>query len=651
MKKFLWLLIFCQSISVWGQEILDVDSLLRLLPQAKEDISKVNLYIQIGQQYENSLPELAKDYYRKSLQLSKKIGYRTGEIKFAHNYTFLLNMEGNFDSSLYFNLKAVELAKGIQDSLNLGKALLNTGTVYRYLSEYEAASEYYQQGKLVFDLIGERGMKGFILNLLQILYSDMGWHHRSIEAGEEALSIYEKANDPIMLATVLNNLGLPYSRLGKYEKAIPLYQKALEIGMSTGDLNIQGSVLLNLGDSYEQSGDFSNMEKTFNRALVLFDHLDRKEGKIIALRGLSIARLYQNQNDRALEYAKKSLALADESSFPVERQKTLLQLSNVFFAKNDIANARKSTKEASILGEIILNQEIQNKTLELDKKYESEKQRGHILQLEADKATQLSINQKRKSLIWILVLLAGLFSLIFLLYQRKNLHNNQLQQQRIRELETEKQLAATEAVLKGEEKERSRLAKELHDGLGGLLSGIKYSFQTMKGNLILTPENAQLFERSLDMLDSSIMEMRRVAHNLMPENLIKFGLDAALRDFCGDIDDSGVISLKYISMGLQDEPIDQNTAISIYRIIQELVNNILKHADAKNALVQLTKNKNLILFDVEDDGNGFEHSKMLLTKGIGWANIKSRLEYLNARFTLDSAPGKGSSIHIEVELA
>ena len=156
-------------------------------------------------------------------------------------------------------------------------------------------------------------------------------------------------------------------------------------------------------------------------------------------------------------------------------------------------------------------------------------------------------------------------------------------------LETEKQLTATEAVLKGEEQERTRLAKDLHDGLGGMLSGIKYSFQTMKRNLIMTPENQQAFERSMDMLDSSIKEMRRVAHNMMPEALVKFGLDTALKDFCNDINQSGALQVNYQSIGMENAVLDQTTAITIYRIVQELINNTMKHAAAKTAIVQVSK--------------------------------------------------------------
>jgi signal transduction histidine kinase len=638
------------SFSVFGQQILNLDSLLRLLPEAKEEISTVELYIQIGQQYENAEPELAKSYYRKALNLSKKIGFKIGEIKFAHNYTYVLNVQGQFDSSLYFNLKAIDIAREIQDSVHLGKALLNTGSVYRYLSDYETAAEYYQQGKLIFEKIGDEDMKGFILNLLQVMYSDLKLYDKAIEAGKEALDFYEKAADQRMVGTVLNNLGLSYSRMGKITEAIPLYQRVMLIGKETNDLNMQGSALLNLGDSFDQTNDYPKMEESYSQALDLFRQMEVKEGEIIALRGLSIVQLYRRNPTSALELALKSVDMASETEYPLERQKSLVQLSNVYFALQEITKARQAMKESAILADRLVNEEVQSKTLEIEKKYESEKQKSQILKLEAENTAQLAINQQRRMVIWILVLLAVSLIVIGFLILRKNQHKHKLQLQRIKELETEKQLTATEAVLKGEEQERSRLAKDLHDGLGGLLSGIKFSFQSMKGNLILTPENARLFERSLDMLDTSIMEMRRVAHNLMPENLIRFGLDVALRDFCENINQSGVIQIRYISIGLQGEEIEQTTAISLYRIIQELVNNILKHAEAKQALVQLTKNGNLILLDVEDDGKGFEHSKMLLSNGIGWANIKSRLEYLNAKFTLDSSPGKGSSIHIEVEL-
>ena len=204
-----------------------------------------------------------------------------------------------------------------------------------------------------------------------------------------------------------------------------------------------------------------------------------------------------------------------------------------------------------------------------------------------------------------------------------------MQQQRISELETQQQLSATEAVLKGEEQERTRLAKDLHDGLGGMLSGIKYSFNIMKGNLIMTPDNAQAFERSMDMLDSSIKEMRRVAHNMMPEALVKFGIDTALKDFCNDINLTGVLRISYLSMNVENVMIDQTTAITI---------------------VQLTKSNNILYLTVEDDGKGFDKSLLNAAKGIGWSNIQNRVDFLKASLDVKTENGRGTSVLIELKL-
>jgi len=245
---------------------------------------------------------------------------------------------------------------------------------------------------------------------------------------------------------------------------------------------------------------------------------------------------------------------------------------------------------------------------------------------------------------------ASAFLIISLLTYRTYAQKQKLQQQRINELETLQQLTATEAVLKGEEQERTRLAKDLHDGLGGMLSGIKYSFNTMKGNLIMTPENSQAFERSMDMLDSSIKEMRRVAHNMMPEALVKFGLDTALKDFCNDVNQSGALQVSYQSLGLENVEIEQTAAITVYRIVQELINNTMKHAAAKTAIVQVTKSDGHLSVTVEDDGKGFDTAILKRAHGIGWSNIQNRVEFLKGNLDVQSSEEKGTSVFIELTI-
>jgi two-component system NarL family sensor kinase len=222
----------------------------------------------------------------------------------------------------------------------------------------------------------------------------------------------------------------------------------------------------------------------------------------------------------------------------------------------------------------------------------------------------------------------------------------ELNQQRIRELEKDKQLVAVDSMLKGQEEERSRLAKDLHDGLGGLLSGVKFSLRNMKDNLIVTPDNMAVFERSLDMLDTSIRELRRVAHNMMPEMLTKFGLDEALKEYSNSVTATKLLTVKYQPFGMK-ERLDKSSEIIIYRIVQELINNILKHAAASEVLVQLIREENRLSVLVEDNGKGFDTSILENSRGAGWTNIKSRVDYLKGRLDIYSEPNKGTSVTIE----
>ena len=250
---------------------------------------------------------------------------------------------------------------------------------------------------------------------------------------------------------------------------------------------------------------------------------------------------------------------------------------------------------------------------------------------------------------YILIASATTLLIISLLSYRNYKQKQKLQQLRINELETEKQLTATEAVLKGEEQERTRLAKDLHDGLGGLLSGVKFYLSKMKDNLIITPDNMAVFERSLDMIDTSIKELRRVAHNMMPEMLTKFGLDEALKEYCNTLNATRLLTVKYQSLGM-DARLDKSIEIIVYRIIQELLNNILKHASASEAFVQLIRETNRLNVVVEDNGNGFDTTLLEKSKGAGWMNIRSRVDYLKGQLDIHSEPAKGTLVNIEFNI-
>jgi signal transduction histidine kinase len=151
-------------------------------------------------------------------------------------------------------------------------------------------------------------------------------------------------------------------------------------------------------------------------------------------------------------------------------------------------------------------------------------------------------------------------------------------------------------------------------------------------------------------LDNTIAEMRRVAHNLMPEALLKLGLGEAIQDFCDNINESNLVKMKYTQMGPL-KVLDQQTEIVLYRIVQELTNNTLKHAAAKNIFIQLNKHAKGISLSVEDDGKGFDAAEAINKKGAGLQNVQTRVDYLQGTMIIESSAGNGCSVNIEIPAA
>jgi signal transduction histidine kinase len=510
--------------------------------------------------------------------------------------------------------------------------LFNIGIAYRFMSDYENAVIYNLEGAELLEGKGYTVIESSMYDGLQVLYMHLAQYEKAIVYGEKAAALGRLQKDQSPLAIALNNLSLSYMEVDRLDNAKMVLEEAISISRRIENKSVEASALNNLADIAIREGKLELLKDYAERSLQLHQELNSLEGITISKLGLAIHYMHEKDFIKANEYGQAAFKIADDNDFFREKSQCLKTLSSIAFASQDFIHGQQYLMQSQKLDGEIFNESLAEKESLLKVKYETEKKEAKIRELEADKKVhQLELQQRRFAnylLIGATATIFGISMLSFRGYKQKQ----KLHQQRINELETEKKLMAAEAVLKGEEQERTRLAKDLHDGLGGMLSGIKYSFAMMKGNLIMTPENQQAFERSMDMLDSSIKEMRRVAHNMMPESLVKFGLDTALQDFCHDIDRSGALQVKYQSIGLEGASLEQTTAITVYRIVQELIGNTLKHASAKTAIVQVTRSNDQVAITVEDDGKGFDTTILKQSKGIGWTNIQHRVDFLKANW-------------------
>src|SRR5436190_17686731 len=357
-------------------------------------------------------------------------------------------------------------------------------------------------------------------------------------------------------------LGQSYAMLKNTDSALFYYATAMNESIKLNDKYAEAAIYGYMADAYADRNDFKKMLEVSERSLLLSKELQSNQGLVSSLYNIAYANYFNGDGIAAKKNIYEALNIAVKDSLKDELKNIYTVLSYIAAGERDFKTSLWAKQKSDSIRESLLNDQVIKSTTELEKKYESERKDKQIILQDV----QL---KRRRNLTYILIGSAAILLIISLLSYRNYRQKQKLQQQRIAELESEKQLTAAAAVLKGEEQERTRLAKDLHDGLGGLLSGIKYSFMTMKGNLVMTPDNARAFERSMDMLDSSIKEMRRVAHNMMPEALVKFGLDTAVKDFCNDVNHSGALKVSYQSIGLENIDLEQSAAIAIYRIVQE----------------------------------------------------------------------------------
>jgi signal transduction histidine kinase len=229
----------------------------------------------------------------------------------------------------------------------------------------------------------------------------------------------------------------------------------------------------------------------------------------------------------------------------------------------------------------------------------------------------------------------ALFIIIY--FRQKSAHQRVVSEQKIRQLEEEKKLMGAKLLVEGQEEERKRIATELHDGLGVLLSATKMQFSTISDK---SPENKVLIDKATRMLEQASGDVRKISHNMMPGLLTKLGFFEAAEDLFEHIGDTEGLNAVCTISGSQ-ERLAENKEIMLYRIVQEMVNNTLKHAEAKNIELQIDVNQGIMDIKYSDDGKGFDLLQKLESESIGLKSIQSRVNFLNGKLDLASNPGEG----------
>lgn len=660
-KKIFFLLLgycFLSPLSMAQKRV--TDSLKsELTKEDLPDTSRINILIKLGDQLGYADAPAAIAYLKDAYQLakSKNLYVKMGDALTGFGQAYYRT--DDLDSCLYFLKQADSLYKksnSFESKISLISSKMNMATVLRSQGNSSTALPIYLEGLDSLNAIKKFAGKDLKLAIaysnIGLLFFELGQYDKALSYHRKGVEIAEKNNlNDIRSYYLKMHFVVDFIKLKKYDSAriyLLRYEKPIK------DLN-QPDVLSQL---YSSWGFYYAGMKQQDLALESFNNsytysLKSKNGFRQEQMLARIADIYKEKKDyeKSVSYFLKAYKLSLKLK---DRTSDLEYLKDLSYLNGELGHDHKAVKyyrQYILLSDSLNEVGLKKKVDEIENKYQAEKKEASIIALQKDNQLQKSTLDQRRT--FIISLIAGCILLLFVAslfyknFKTKNrllLQSEKLHQQQLSELETERKLEAAEFVMKGQEEERSRLAKDLHDGVGGLLSGVKLSMSNMKGNVFLSEENAHSFNNVISQLDQSIAELRRVSHNMMPEALVKYGLKEALENYCENLNLSGKIKVQ-LQIYNMEKRMEQNTEIVIYRIVQELLNNVIKHADAKSVLIQLSREKDRFNLTVEDDGKGFNISEH--TPGAGLANIKARAEYLNGSVDIISAKGEGTSVNIE----
>ena len=633
----------------------DRDSLIKVLSKSKEDTNKVMTMIWLGAGYLDNHPDSTAYYAKAFGELSEKLHYAVGVANSLSMQAMILSKDNKQDEAIALNLKAIEVARKANLIRVLANVYNNTAIIYYAKGEYELSLNYYLKATTIYEQRNDISSMAFVYGNIAEVYNELKEYKKGYAYSLKGIKLCRSLNQPHGLGSGLLNFSTSLINLQQFDTALTVLHEAKELARKLHDKDEEINVLNNINYAYAGIKKFNLIKANADELMVVAKSIDSKEGFCYASLGYVAYYIDKKNYPEAKRSALNAISIAEKNKLITILKDAYNAVARVGLEQGNIKEFDQFDKLKDSIENVLFSDKILKNSQELETKYSLSKKNAEIDALnKEEKIHQLTLRQENiinwilAGIVFVMIVISFLYNRNFQQKKKLLLTDALLQQQRITELEKEKQLSAAQGVLQGQVEERTRLAKDLHDGLGGILSSAKYSFSNMKDIMIITPENAVAFERSMGMLDKSISELRRVAHNMMPEALVKFGLDTALIDFCNSIVQNGVIQLTYQSFDMDETSISKTTAATVYRIIQELVNNILKHANATNALVQLVRKNTALSITVEDNGKGFDKNILQNNDGIGYLNLQNRVTFLNGSMDIQTVTDKGTSVNIEI---
>jgi two-component system NarL family sensor kinase len=628
----MYLLFFLSTFPLKASE---TDSLLRLTYQVSDPARLTFLWGEVGYAFEkNGQLDSALLAYQRGQAIAGQHQLVAWEGRSLRYEGMLHLAQARYGKARLVLRKAVELFASDSLKLDRAKTLVDLGNVYYHLGRVDTAATIYLQAARLFDALDMPPQAG-------IVYGNLGTLHMELAHYEEAIRFhglnYQRAaaaGSGLHAARAAYNLGSALDAGGELEQAAHYYDSALSQAQEWEDSLLVGFCYMGLASlaskrqAYQEAVAAMQQAIPFAQDTPMLATLNNHYGYYLGLAGRYAEgkKFLQAGNELAQEHGL-TLALRENLDFWREAAA----------ANQQYAEAYQQLMAYRQLDDSLRGGNLEARLYEMEIKYETAKKEQENLRLQA------RVRTRTLSLLLALAVLA-LGGVGFFFFRKNTIQGRRIDQQEAElqrreaaKLRQEQRFIAAQAMLDGQEVERARLARELHDGLGGLLATARR---------MLEPNSPESHGRGLELLEGASRELRSLAHALMPGSLAHFGLRAALEDLLLAPGATAGTTMDLQLYGLE-EGLSEKMQLTVYRILQELLHNMNKHAEATEAMVQLVREPGQLHLSYEDNGKGFDPTQ---TGGLGLDSIRRRVAYLEGSFELDTQLGRGLAVYMSFPL-
>ena len=604
---------------------------------SQKDSTYIDRLFRLGDSIEYEEPQRALQLYKMVYELSCEMKYDSRAFH-AVLYTALVHSNmGRYDSAFYYLKRAEKLAAITKSPLNKAKVVLNRANAYHLTGEANKAVTDHLKGISFLENTSDSTRLTNAYANVAAVYAQLKNNQQEISYVKKAIAIAPKGSDGSK-ALSYGDLALAYLKIDSFNLAkLNLIKSDSLSKLGKNPQILPFFIDRNWGEYYRISNDHRKAINYYKRCLETAKDLNYQHfaTDVLLYLGQSYAGIGDAQS--AEEHYLEAVDLGKELGFLEIQQRAHGYLGSLYKKRGQIQKAYDNLELYDMLKDSLNLAEHAKQINQLETRFQSEKKDKEIVKQQlalADQHLALTQSESKTRTMGILIVSLLLASILlwFLFQQRQK----RIQQQLLT-IQREQEVRTLESLMEGEEKERFRIAKELHDGVNGDLSAIKFKLSS------LLEMNNSVVKEAVAMIDDSCEQVRAISHNLVPPSLKDFNLIEAVDEYCQSMNSVHNPEIHFQQVG-DNIQIEKKQEANLYRIVQELVTNSIKHAEASEVNVQLSYLANVLQLTVEDNGKGFD-PKTVKNDGIGMQNVLSRVDYLNA--TMDFVSNeKGTSYTI-----